>query len=121
VIRQKSQRVLQRFRLQPPQDIGISTITLAELRYGADKSRDPPKNHAALDAFVAPLAIADFDAPSADWYGHIRADLELRGIPIGPLDTLIAAHAKRLGVILVTNNTSEFSRVTGLKIEDWST
>ncbi len=74
-------------------DVGISTVTLAELRYGADKSRKL-------------------------WEGSRR--FEKRGIPIGPLDTLIAAHALRLGVALVTNNTAEFSRVNGLTIEDWS-
>jgi tRNA(fMet)-specific endonuclease VapC len=116
----KSQTVLQRFRQHPVGDIGISAVTLAELRYGADKSQDPAANHAALDVFLVPLSVLDFDAEAASHYGKIRADLEGRGLPIGPLDTMIAAHARSLSVTLVTNNVSEFSRVPGLTIEDWT-
>jgi len=120
VIRKKSQLALQRLRQHPAGDVGISTITLAELRYGADKSQDPPKNHAALNAFLAPLEVVEFDAQAAEQYGRIRADLEKRGLPIGPLDTLIATHAQSLGLTLVTNNLSEFTRVSGLVVEDWT-
>jgi tRNA(fMet)-specific endonuclease VapC len=120
VIRQKSPLVLQRLRQHAADDVGISTVTLSELRYGADKSHDPTKNHVALNAFFAPLEIIDFDAKAADQYGKVRADLENRGVPIGPLDTMIAAHALSLGITLVTNNISEFSRVSGLTFEDWS-
>jgi tRNA(fMet)-specific endonuclease VapC len=120
VIRQKPARVLSRFQQQPPDEIGISSVTLAELRYGADKSQAPQKNHAALDGFLLPLAVVPFDAPAADIYGRVRADLERQGWPIGPLDTLIAAHALSLGLTLVTNNISEFARVAGLTLEDWS-
>jgi len=120
VIRQKPQRVIHRFRQHDPDDLGISTVTLAELRYGADKSQDPVKNHNALNAFLAPLEIADFDARASEAYGKVRLDLESRGLPIGPLDTMIAAHALSLNVAVVSNNTSEFSRVTGLTVEDWT-
>ncbi len=120
VIRGKSPLVLQRFRQQLPDDLGVSTVTLAELRYGADKSNDPIRNHAALNSFLAPIQILTFDAECADYYGKVRSDLERRGLPIGPLDTMIAAQSLRLNVPLVTNNTSEFSRVPGLKLEDWS-
>ena len=120
VIRQKSLLVLQRLRQHQAGDVGISTVTLAELRYGADKSNDPSKNNAALDAFLVPLETVEFNADAADEYGRVRSDLERRGIPIGPLDNLIAAHARSLGVTLVTNNVREFSRVTGLVLEDWS-
>jgi tRNA(fMet)-specific endonuclease VapC len=120
VIRKKSQLALQRLRQHPACVVGISTITLAELRYGADKSQDPAKNHAALNSFLAPLEVVAFDVHAAGQYGTIRADLERRGLPIGPLDMLIAAHAQSLGLILVTNNISEFSRVTGLAVEDWT-
>jgi tRNA(fMet)-specific endonuclease VapC len=120
VIRQKPHRVMHRFRQHNPDELGISTVTLAELRYGADKSRDPVKNHNALNAFLAPLEIADFDAIASEAYGKVRLDLESRGLPIGPLDTMIAAHALSLNVAVVTNNTSEFSRVTGLAVEDWT-
>jgi tRNA(fMet)-specific endonuclease VapC len=119
LIRKKSQSVLQRFRLHPVGKIGISVVTLAELRYGADKSQDPAGNHASLDAFLLPLTVLDFNADAATHYGQIRSDLERRGLPIGPLDTMIAAHARSLGVSLVTNNVAEFSRVPGLTIEDW--
>jgi tRNA(fMet)-specific endonuclease VapC len=120
VIRQKPATVLQRFQQYQPDELAISVVTLPELRSGADKSRDPVKNHATLDGFLAPLAIVDFDADAADWYGKVRSDLELRGCPIGPLDMLIAAHALRLGLPVVTNNVGEFSRVTGLNVEDWT-
>jgi tRNA(fMet)-specific endonuclease VapC len=120
VIRQKSQLVLDRLRLQPEGNVGISIITLAELRYGAEKSQNPFKNHAALDAFLAFLEIIDFDAEAADVYGRVRARLEAQGTPIGSLDNMIAAHAVRLAAILVTNNVREFMRVAGLTIEDWS-
>lgn len=120
VIRQKPEVVVQRFQRHQPGEIGISTVTLAELRYGADKSSNPPENHSALNGFLAPLEIVEFDAEAAEYYGKARTDLELRGIPIGPLDMIIAAHALCLGVPLVTNNMREFSRVTGLAVEDWS-
>lgn len=120
VIRQRPQRALDRFREHDAGDLGISTITEAELRYGADKSRDPARNHAALNFFLAPLEIADFDSQAAEGYGRVRVDLESRGQAIGPLDTMIAAHALSLGVVVVTNNISEFSRVVGLNVEDWT-
>jgi tRNA(fMet)-specific endonuclease VapC len=120
IIRNKSQLALQRLRKHAAGVVGISSITLAELRYGADKSHDPAKNHAALNSFLAPLEVIDFDARAAGHYGSIRADLEKRGLPIGPLDLLIAAHAQSLGLTLVTNNLGEFSRVSRLPVEDWT-
>lgn len=120
VIRQKSLVVAQRFRQVPTGDLAISVVTLAELRYGADKSLQPNKNHSALNSFLAPLEVVDFDSAAADQYGKIRSDLERRGLPIGALDTLIAAHALSLGIRLVTNNTREFSRIVGLMLEDWT-
>ena len=120
VIKRKPLAVLQRFQQHSPANVAISSVTLAELRYGADKSSRPSKNHERPDSFLLPLSIKDFDSPAADHYGKVRADLERRGTPVGPLDTLIAAHALSLGTILVTNNTSEFSRVPGLTIEDWT-
>lgn len=119
VIKRKPPSVLDRFEQYSPGDLGISSVTVAELRYGAEKSGRAEQNHAALDAFLAPLVIADFDALAADRYGKVRAELERRGTPIGPLDTMIAAHSLSLGVTLITGNTSEFSRVPGLAIENW--
>jgi len=120
VIKRKPVLVLQRFLQQPPAEVSISSVTLAELRYGADKSAAPARNHAALDGFLTPISVADFGTLAADEYGKVRADLERRGVPIGPLDTMIAAHALSLKVTLVTANTSEFSRVPGLVVEDWT-
>jgi tRNA(fMet)-specific endonuclease VapC len=120
VIRRKPVLVLQRFQQLSPNEVAISSVTLAELRYGADKSAFPAKNHAALNSFLMPISVADFDSPAADQYGKVRAYLERQGTPIGPLDTMIAAHAQSLNVTLVTANTSEFSRVPGLVCEDWT-
>jgi tRNA(fMet)-specific endonuclease VapC len=120
VIRRKSTAIVTRLEQHAAEEIGISAVTLAELRYGADKSERPAQNHAALDAFLVPLMTVEFDADAADFYGKVRAELERRGTPIGPLDTMIAAHAICLGIPLVTNNTAEFSRVPGLQLEDWT-
>ena len=98
----------------------ISTITLAELQYGVRKSAQPEKNQLALSQFLIPLEIVGFDLKAAVEYGEIRATLEKDGTPIGPLDTLIAAHAKSLNLILVTNNEKEFKRVAGLEVENWT-
>lgn len=83
------------------------------------KSVTPEKNEAALTDFLEPFKILDFDSKAAVDYGAIRYDLEKRGLPIGSLDLLIAAHAKSLNLILVTNNESEFKRVANLMIENW--
>ena len=120
VIRQKPQLVVERFRQQRPDDLAISTVTLAELRYGADKSSNAKKNHAAWDLFLEPLEIESFDADAAECYGQLSTGLERRGLSIGPLDTMIAAHALSLKLPLITNNTREFSRVHGLIIQDWT-
>ena len=100
-------------------DVGISSITLAELRFGVSKSARRQQNQAALDQFLLPLDIAAFDELAADSYGDVRAELESNGTPIGPLDTLIAGHALSLNVVLVTHNMREFRRITGLRIDDW--
>lgn len=100
-------------------DVGISSITAAELFLGVQKSKHRAQNEQALIQFLTPLVMVDFDRASAVAYGKIRAALQSRGTPIGSLDTLIAAHALSLGVILVTNNIREFSRVPKLKLENW--
>lgn len=101
-------------------DAGISTITAAELQYGVAKSSHPEQNLAALEQFLLPLAIADFDYDAAAMYGQLRAYLERKGTPIGSMDMLIAAHALSLDTTLVTNNVKEFARVPKLKVEDWT-
>lgn len=120
VIRQRSPRVLTRLQRMSPGSVGVSTITVSELECGAAKSSNPQRNRAALEQFLLPLEILDYDSSAAFQYGEIRARLEKAGTPIGPLDTLIAAHAKSLNTMLVTNNLSEFRRVAGLKVEDWT-
>ena len=85
VIRAKLPLVLQRFQQHLPDELVISSVTLAELRYGADKSHNPVRNHSALDAFLAPIQIGAFDAECADYYGKLRCNLERRGVPSGRL------------------------------------
>jgi tRNA(fMet)-specific endonuclease VapC len=119
VIRRRPPQVLARFQHCAVGDIGLSTVTLAELQYGVAKSAFPERNQEALAAFTLPLEILPFDAPAAAAYGPIRATLERQGTPIGAMDLLIAAHAVSLGVILVTNNPREFRRVSDLQVENW--
>jgi tRNA(fMet)-specific endonuclease VapC len=119
LIKRKPDHVVQKFSQYQLGDIGISAVTLAELRYGVSKSLHQAKNQAALDEFMLPLEFAAFDEPATAAYGALRAALEKKGTPIGSLDTMIAAHALSLGVTLVTNNTREFNRVPKLTVVDW--
>lgn len=102
-----------------PEDICISSITYAELVYGVEKSQSKDRNRLALTLFLSDIQIIPYDDRAAQEYGCIRANLQQKGTPIGPMDMLIASHAKALGVIVITNNTREFERVDGLKLEDW--
>jgi tRNA(fMet)-specific endonuclease VapC len=119
LIKKQPSSVLERFHTFPVGDIGISIITLAELDYGVAKSRSHVRNRAALEQFVAPLEVADFDREAAQIYGRIRASLEAKGTLVGGMDLLIAAHAISLGARLVTNNLREFRRIPGLRVENW--
>lgn len=119
IIKQKPVTVLGKFNSITPGQIALSIISFAELEYGARKSSAVEKNLAALHQFTIPFDILTFDYNAAVEYGIIRAELEKKGTPVGPLDTLIAAHAKSLNYILVTNNEKEFSRINGLQIENW--
>ena len=121
IIKQKPKDILRKFNDYQVGQVCISSVTLAELRYGVAKSQYHQKNQAALDEFILPLEVADFDEAAADYYGRLRAGLEPQGTPIGALDTMIAGHALSLNVALVTNNTREFSRVAGLQLLDWVT
>ena len=120
IIKQKPQNIIERFRQTQVSEIGISSITLSELEYGVMKSAKPEQNKLALAQFVAPIEISAYDDVAAQHYGKIRARLERQGTPIGSFDMLIAAHALSINSVLITNNESEFGRVSNLKIENWS-
>ena len=119
-MKRKPEKVLRRLMEELDKGICISSITLAELEYGMKHSSDPARNEQALIRFLAPFGILPFGASAASVYGEIRAYLQSRGTPIGPLDMLIAGHAKAENMILVTNNVREFERVPGLEIENWA-
>jgi tRNA(fMet)-specific endonuclease VapC len=120
LIKKKPLTVLQKFEAQTVGEIGISTITVAELQFGVHKSQYPTQNQRALEQFLIPLAIVEFDYLAAVAYGRIRAILEQQGTPIGSLDLLIAAQALSLDITLITNNLREFSRVPNLKLVNWA-
>lgn len=119
LIRQKPVKVIESLVACAPGDVGVSTITIAELTYGAQKSSQTTQNIESLEQFLLPIEVMDFNQPAALVYGGLRAMLEKKGTPIGSLDMLIAAHALSLDVILVTHNTREFERVPKLILEDW--
>lgn len=119
VIKNQPENVVRKFTEHEPGDICISSITYAELSHGVERSQAKEKNRIALMTFLSEIPIASFDDLAAQEYGVIKADLQRKGRLIGPLDTLIAAHARSLNLTLVTNNTREFSRVEGLRLEDW--
>jgi tRNA(fMet)-specific endonuclease VapC len=104
---------------QPPSTLRISAITLAELRFGAAKSAQPHRATSNIRALLGKVAVVPFDEEATQRHGELRVVLEKRGAPIGPLDTLIAAHALSLGWTLATHNTAEFRRVPGLRVVDW--
>ena len=119
VIKHKPITVFQKLQNINPEDVCISSVTYAELVHGVEKSAAVEKNRLALSMLLANMEILDFDVDAADCYGKIRAALEKKGTPIGPLDMMIAAHAQSLGYTVVTNNVKEFSRVSALQIENW--
>lgn len=119
IINKRSPQAIKKLLKLKPSDIYLSSITLAELRYGIEKSQHRDQNRKALEEFIQAFNIVSFDTEASLHYGEIRVDLEKRGKIIGPLDMLIAAHARSLHVTLVTNNKKEFERVPHLKITDW--
>ena len=120
VIKHKPEKVLRKLQTIHPEDVCISSVTYAELVCGVEKSAAVEKNRLALSMLLANMEILDFDVEAADCYGKIRADLEKKGRPIGPLDMMIAGHGQSLGYTVVTNNVKEFSRVSALKISNWA-
>jgi tRNA(fMet)-specific endonuclease VapC len=120
VIRNRPEHVAKRLKtVSVRHSVGLSSITAAELEYGVHKSTTPQKNAIALMKFLLPFEVIPFSEEAAPSYGKIRADLEVRGKPIGANDMLIAATALAGGFTLVTNNENEFNRIPGLKIENW--
>jgi len=112
--------VIKKFKQFELGEIGISTITVSELQYGAAKSTFREKNEVRLEEFLAPLEILTYDQIAARVYGDVRFQLEKRGQTMGPLDLLIAAHAISQNLVLITNNDKEFKRIKKLKIENWT-
>ena len=119
-IKHKPEKVFQQLQKHDPSEICISAITYAELVHGVEKSAAVERNRLALSLLLANIDILDFDVDAANDYGKIRAELEMKGTPIGPLDMMIAGHARSLGFTIVTNNVKEFYRVSHLKIENWA-
>jgi tRNA(fMet)-specific endonuclease VapC len=103
----------------PADAVFLSSVVVAEIEYGIAKSGRRPHNRRVFDALLSGFQVLPFDAAAARLYGPIRADLEKRGRLIGPYDLMIAAHARSVEAVLVTDNTEEFGRVAGLKIESW--
>ncbi len=120
LIRYRPAPVLRRLDHLRPGDVGLSSITVAELEYGTARSASPEKNRLALARLFTAFSVLPFDHAVARAYGTLRHELESHGTPIGPLDTLIAAHARHANLILVTRNIREFKRVRGLTVESWA-
>lgn len=120
IIKKQPIHVLNSLKEKSISDICISSITLAELEYGVQKSGRKEQNTIALTKFLAPIDIIPFDESAAFEFGKIRAFLEKKGTLIGEYDLLIAAHCFALDLILVTNNLKEFQRIPELKIETWA-
>lgn len=112
-------KVVSRIQACSPDDLRLSVVVVAELRYGADHSGHRRANHARIDALIEEVETLDFDLRAASMYGRVRAQLEAGGTPIGPNDMLIAAHALSRGLTVVTDNSTAFKRVRGLKVENW--
>jgi len=119
IIKEKPESVIKKFERISPMEVGVSIITVAELEFGVAKSQYPEKNRKALEQFILPLIILPFDLEDTRAYGDIHHHLESRGTPIGAMDMLIAAQARRREVVLVSNNEQEFSRIPGLRVENW--
>ncbi len=112
-------KIARRMSGRSPGELRVSAITLAELRFGIERGEFRVENEAALDGLLEFLQIDDFPAGAAKDFGEIKTALLTSGKPIGPYDFLIAAHARHIGAVLVTNNEREFRRVPGLSVQSW--
>jgi len=120
IMKRVSLDAIRRLQALPTDATCISAIVESELRFGIEVSPRRQKDQIALDELLRYMQVLDFPSTASNDYGLIRADLKRRGVMIGSNDLLIAAHARYLGLTLVTNNTREFKRVPGLKIENWA-
>lgn len=118
-IRNKPEAVREKFRAQAGR-MCLSSVTFMELVYGAEKSAQTERNLGVIEGFCANLEVLPFDEPAAAHSGQVRAELEREGTPIGPFNQMIAGHARSKGLVLVSNNTSEFARVAGIRLENWA-
>lgn len=119
-IKRRPPQVAARFAELRADELCLSSISLSELMFGAAKNQQTEKSLQAIVAISETLEVLPYDQAAASVYGRLRAELERQGRPIGALDTLIAAHALALDATLVTHNVAEFSRVPGLRVEDWT-
>lgn len=117
-IKNKPERVRKVFSAHSGQ-MCISSVTLMELVYGAERSANPARNLRDIEGFSARLEVLPYDDNAATHTGQIRAELAKQGTPIGPYDQMIAGHARAQGLIVITNNMSEFKRVPGLRLDNW--
>ena len=120
IIKEHPESVRQRFQTLAMEQLCISVVTYAELIYGVARSSSKRVNRPIIEDFVRHLDVMDWDTEAADQYGVIRAELEAAGTPIGAMDMMIAAHAKSIKAVLVTNNQKHFTKVKGLKVENWA-
>lgn len=120
LIKNNPPEVRERFASYAPGEIGITSLSVAELHYGVEKSASREKNAGALEALLLPLEIVPFDEAAAQIYGRIRATLEKKGTPVGSMDMLIAAVALARNCTLITHNLREFERIDGLRCESWA-
>ncbi len=120
IIKEKPQKVLEKFHALNIGDICISVITFSELEYGVQKSKYTEKNKIALTSFLSPIEILPFNQKAALKYGKIRSNLEKQGKIIGAYDLMIGTHALAKNLTLITNNENEFKRISELSIENWS-
>ncbi len=119
IMNERPEAVFQKAATLKPGDVSISSITFYELAFGIANSSKAAANKKRLETFVRSVPVQPFDQNCADGAAQVRLELKRKGTPIGPYDVLIAAHALTLGVILVTNNTKEFKRISKLKVENW--
>jgi tRNA(fMet)-specific endonuclease VapC len=120
IIKKAPPKALERLLACSPDEVGLSVITLGELAHGVARSRAPQKNEQALQLFLAALQVVEFSAEAALLWGELRAQLDAKGIALGALDTMIAAHALSLGATLASSSPKPFRRISGLKVENWA-